>query len=196
VLRAMTELAQHPDVVYAEPNYVLYVDLEPLPDVPLVPSDPFVSRDGSHWSEASWGQAYPDLWGIRRTRTVEGWNVFDEDGSGVFESAERRPGEGIVVAVIDSGLDRHHPEIAQNVWRNPGEIPDNGVDDDDNGLVDDVWGWTSRTAMRTRATGTATEPTSRAPSPHAPTTGSVSSASRHGRPSCRSRASPTQAVVP
>jgi hypothetical protein len=141
VLRAVTELAQHPDVVYAEPNYVLHVDLEPLPDVPFVPSDPFVSSDGAHWSEASWGQAYPDLWGIRRTRTVEGWNVFDEDGSGVFESAERRPGEGIVVAVIDSGLDRHHPEIAQNVWRNPGEIPDNGIDDDDNGYVDDVSGW-------------------------------------------------------
>jgi subtilisin family serine protease len=141
VLRAVTELAQHPDVVYAEPNYVLHVDLEPLPDVPLIPSDPFVSRDGSHWSEASWGQAYPDLWGIRRARTVEGWNVFDEDGSGAFESAEGRPGEGIVVAVIDSGLDRHHPEIAQNVWRNPGEIPDNGIDDDDNGYVDDVWGW-------------------------------------------------------
>jgi len=46
-----------------------------------------------------------------------------------------------VVAVIDSGLDVDHPDIAANLWRNPAEIPDNEIDDDGNGLVDDIIGW-------------------------------------------------------
>lgn len=47
----------------------------------------------------------------------------------------------IVVAVIDSGIDVIHPDIIPNLWRNPGEIPDNGIDDDKNGYIDDIMGW-------------------------------------------------------
>lgn len=47
----------------------------------------------------------------------------------------------IVVAVIDSGVDWQHPELADNIWTNPKEIPNNGRDDDNNGFVDDVRGW-------------------------------------------------------
>jgi len=50
-------------------------------------------------------------------------------------------GMGVVVAVIDSGFDPTHPDIADHVWSNPGEIPGNGLDDDGNGHVDDTWGW-------------------------------------------------------
>lgn len=50
-------------------------------------------------------------------------------------------GEGIVVAVIDTGLDTGHPDIVGNVWTNPGEIPGNGIDDDMNGFIDDIVGW-------------------------------------------------------
>ncbi len=46
-----------------------------------------------------------------------------------------------VVAVIDSGVDPDHPDIAGNIWTNPGEIAENGIDDDSNGYVDDVHGW-------------------------------------------------------
>ena len=46
----------------------------------------------------------------------------------------------VVVGVLDSGIHYNHPDIASNVWRNPGEIPDNGMDDDDNGYVDDIMG--------------------------------------------------------
>jgi len=46
-----------------------------------------------------------------------------------------------VVAVVDSGVDPDHPDIAGNIWTNPGEIADNGIDDDANGYVDDVHGW-------------------------------------------------------
>jgi subtilisin family serine protease len=46
-----------------------------------------------------------------------------------------------LIAVIDSGIDYHHPDLAANVWTNPHEIPGNGIDDDGNGVVDDVHGF-------------------------------------------------------
>ena len=47
----------------------------------------------------------------------------------------------VVVAVIDTGVDYTHPDLAANMWVNPGEIPDNGIDDDGNGYDDDVYGY-------------------------------------------------------
>ncbi|MFT5261952.1 MAG: serine protease [Polaribacter sp.] len=50
-------------------------------------------------------------------------------------------GDTIVVAVLDDGVQIDHPDLAQNLWRNHGEIPNNGIDDDNNGYVDDFIGW-------------------------------------------------------
>lgn len=50
-------------------------------------------------------------------------------------------GDTIVVAIIDDGLNYLHPDIAANTWINHGEIPGNGIDDDENGYKDDVYGW-------------------------------------------------------
>ncbi|MHC4627401.1 MAG: S8 family serine peptidase, partial [Planctomycetota bacterium] len=47
----------------------------------------------------------------------------------------------IVVAVLDTGVDVNHPDLRDNIWINEGEIPNNDIDDDNNGFVDDIYGW-------------------------------------------------------
>lgn len=92
------------------------------------PKDPHSSAKGS------WGQDYDDQWAIKRLG-------FD----GGPDSAWRRvkpSAQPVIVAVIDTGLDWNHRDIDwKNIWQNPGEIPDNGIDDDNNGYVDDIIGW-------------------------------------------------------
>ena len=46
----------------------------------------------------------------------------------------------VVVAVIDTGVDYNHPELNDMMWRNSNEVPDNGIDDDGNGIIDDIYG--------------------------------------------------------
>ncbi len=76
----------------------------------------------------------PDVqpsWSLDAVRAIEAWQVTQGD-------------EEIVVAVIDSGIDRTIPALADRMWINPGEIADNNHDDDGNGYVDDVHGWDFR----------------------------------------------------
>jgi len=68
------------------------------------------------------------LWGLVNMDADLAWDL--ETGS-----------SDIVVAVVDSGIDPAHPDLAANIWTNLDEIADNGVDDDNNGYVDDVNGW-------------------------------------------------------
>ena len=49
----------------------------------------------------------------------------------------------IVVVVMDTGIDKDHPDLVDNIWVNPGEVPNNGIDDDGNGYIDDIHGWDS-----------------------------------------------------
>ncbi len=47
----------------------------------------------------------------------------------------------ITIAIVDTGVDYNHPDLASNIWNNPSEVPGNGIDDDNNGYVDDTIGW-------------------------------------------------------
>ena len=52
-----------------------------------------------------------------------------------------QPSRTVIVAIIDSGIDIDHEDLRSVIWTNEGEIPDNGIDDDNNGYIDDVHGW-------------------------------------------------------
>lgn len=86
---------------------------------PLYPNDPSF---GSLWAM---GSPLPGVGGIDAVRA---WTITTGSAS-------------TTIAVIDTGVDRAHPELQGNIWTNPGEIPGNGIDDDGNGYIDDVHGW-------------------------------------------------------
>jgi len=67
------------------------------------------------------------LWGMERIKTGNGWDTTT--GS-----------KNVVVAIVDSGIDYTHEDLADNMWINTGEIPNNGIDDDNDGYIDDVYG--------------------------------------------------------
>ena len=54
---------------------------------------------------------------------------------------QRAQGQAVTVAIVDSGVDMAHKDLAPNLWTNPGETAGNGIDDDGNGYVDDVHGY-------------------------------------------------------
>ncbi|GEM_PF-3380171 len=112
VAREYSKLAE---VEYAEPDYI-------RSSCRIDPNDPY-------WlSNNSWGQNYRDQWDLEMIKCPDAWDIETGDS-------------GTVIAVIDTGIDYLHADIAANMWVNPGEIPGNGIDDDSNGRVDDIHGY-------------------------------------------------------
>jgi len=74
-------------------------------------------------------------------------NPFDSKMPGMStekayqELLKDKPATTVIVAVVDAGIDINHPDLKDIIWTNEDEIPDNGIDDDNNGYVDDVHGW-------------------------------------------------------
>ena len=74
------------------------------------------------------------------------WNVEEIGASRVWNELGVT-GEGVVVAMIDNGTNYTHPDLVANVWTNPNEVANNGVDDDGNGLIDDYYGFNFRQGL-------------------------------------------------
>jgi subtilisin family serine protease len=68
------------------------------------------------------------------------WALSEPQAIGAQEAWKQSHGDGVVVAILDSGVQLNHPDLAANLWKNPAEVPGNGKDDDGNGYVDDVNG--------------------------------------------------------
>lgn len=108
-------LQNHPMIAHWELNGVVSTD--------RVPNDSDFSR----------------LWALNNVGQGGGTPDADIDAPETWEAVTGS--RDVVVAVIDTGIDYTHPDLWANMWTNPGEIAGNGIDDDGNGFVDDVYGY-------------------------------------------------------
>ncbi|UTI64189.1 S8 family serine peptidase [Paraconexibacter antarcticus] len=102
--------------------------------VPRVGTDGLASRPAAAPTHALRAVSGPD------PRDGEAWHLAGDGPMGVRTAWDHTTGGDVTVAIIDTGIDQTHPDLAPNLWTNPGEIPGNGIDDDHDGYVDDVHG--------------------------------------------------------
>ncbi|MEO5569176.1 MAG: S8 family serine peptidase, partial [Gemmatimonadaceae bacterium] len=114
---AVAALRGSPDVEYAEPNYIYQHSAT---------SNDTYFTNGSLWGMYGDASSPANQWG---SQAAEAWAAGKTDCSSVY------------VGIIDEGYMYMHEDLAANAGKNPGEIAGNGVDDDGNGYVDDVYGW-------------------------------------------------------
>ena len=110
----MKTIAALRNVAWVEPNFIVYAD--------SILTDPM----------------FDELWGMNNTGQTGGTADADIDAPEAwdFETGD----SSVVVGIIDTGIAYDHPDLAVNMWTNTGEIAGNGVDDDGNGYIDDVYG--------------------------------------------------------
>lgn len=115
------ELQREPSVETAEPNFLRWPTAQP-------PNDSLFPRQ---WGLQNTGQPVNGFSGTTGadTRFLQAWTLA------------RKSSSNVVVALIDTGVDYRHPDLAGNMWTNPGEAPGNHLDDDQNGYIDDYYGW-------------------------------------------------------
>lgn len=82
----------------------------------------------------------PDAYELEETNAVRGVDINVQPAWELYDSSTEEHRE-VIVAVIDTGIDITHPELKDAIWVNEDEIPDDGIDNDGNGFVDDVYGW-------------------------------------------------------
>ena len=111
----ISRFTDHPLLRYIEPNYVYQAG--------AVPNDYF----------------FPQQWALLNTGQTGGTPGADIRATEAWDLSTGS--SDVVIGILDSGIDSTHPDLAANLFTNPGEIPANGLDDDGNGFVDDVHGW-------------------------------------------------------
>ncbi len=114
VEQAVNQLKDDPRIEYAEPNYIF--------QLAAVPNDPYFSN----------------LWGMQNTGQTWGTPDADIDAEKAWDISI---GDSVIIGVMDTGVDSAHVDLMGNIWTNPGEIPNNSIDDDGNGYIDDIHGW-------------------------------------------------------
>lgn len=121
--RLLERIRRHPLVANAQFNHFLKLRS-------TIPNDPQFSEQ---WQYINTGQA----------GGVPGVDLDMDLAWDITTGGLTSTGDTIVVCVIDNGLDIDHEDIGDNFWINYSEKPDNGVDDDNNGFIDDYYGWNS-----------------------------------------------------
>lgn len=76
-----------------------------------------------------------------QTKDPKANKIYGTGSEEAYKTLAGKTSKKVIVAVIDSGVDTDHEDLKDIIWTNPGEIPDNGIDDDKNGYIDDVHGW-------------------------------------------------------
>lgn len=114
-------LKAQPEVLVAQYNHRLELRGQLLPPMP---NDPL----------------YTSQWHHRNVSAPEA-DLASEQAWDITTGGLTPHGDTIVIAIVDSGIDAQHEDLMPNLWRNWSEIPNNGVDDDQNGYVDDFRGW-------------------------------------------------------
>ncbi|MHC4147945.1 MAG: S8 family serine peptidase [Planctomycetota bacterium] len=82
---------------------------------------------------------FPELWGLNNTGQTGGTALADIDAVSAWDITTGS--SDVIVAIIDTGIDYLHPDLIDNMWVNSGEIASNGIDDDNNGYIDDIHGY-------------------------------------------------------
>ena len=130
---AMMALSSEPAIQYSEPNYLYTTQdrdgSQPSDPVSNLPNDADFSK----------------LWGLNNVGQADSAGQVGTAGSDIEVAPLWQAGitgdKRVVVAVIDTGIDHLHPDLADNIFTNAGEIAGNNIDDDKNGFIDDVHGY-------------------------------------------------------
>ncbi|MCP3999206.1 MAG: S8 family serine peptidase [bacterium] len=121
--------------IYAVAGSIGEHELAELPGIETIATDPALDA-------ATVDPYFPTQWGLDNDgESTDPWAVAPDADIDAPEGWHRTRGDGVVVAVIDSGADISHPDLITNIWRNPNEDCGNGIDDDGNGYIDDCSGW-------------------------------------------------------
>lgn len=126
--RAAAARARHlPGVVMATVDPLVRLDQIPPRDPVYRDDDDPTTKDCDPVEEICEDVDFVDQWGLFKIEAENAWNITTGNSS-------------VVIAVLDSGVDLDHDDLVGNIWINSGEVPDDGIDNDANGLVDDVHG--------------------------------------------------------